>query len=384
MVESSIVTAQDFGPFEGKVWINCAHQGPMPRVATEAAQEAIGWKITPYLLTSERFSEVPGRLREALGRLVGVSPKDIILANSASYGLHLLANGFPWRPGDELVLVRGDFPSVTLPWLALERRGVEVRFVEPGEQGLRIEDLAKSFTERTKLFCTTWVHSFTGRAIDLETVGECCRTRGVRFVLNGAQAFGTRPIDLSRSSIDAITGVGFKWLCGPYGTGFCWMKPELREKLEYNQAYWLAMQTADDLGKVVDPQAGPKQDLGARRYDVFGTANFFNFMPLTAAVEYLLDKGIAPIARQNATLVSRLIEGLDERKYHVLSPRSGSSRSTLIIVSYRDPNRNESLYEGLRERGVYASFRRGNLRFSPHLYNTEEDIDAALAFLNEA
>lgn len=379
----TFIPAQDFGPFEGKIWINCAHQGAMPRVAVEAAQEAIRWKSAPYQLTTERFSLVPRKLKEALGRLIGAPPEDIILGNSASYGLHLLANGFPWKPGDEVVLVRGDFPSVTLPWLALERRGVGVRFIEPGDEGLQSEDLVSFLTERTKVFCTTWVHSFTGRAIDLEAVGESCRSRGVRFVLNGAQAFGTRPIDLSSSKVDAVTGVGFKWLCGPYGTGFCWMKPELREALIYNQAYWLAMQTADDLGKV-DHQLGATTDLGARRYDVFGTANFFNFKPLTASVEYLTGKGIARIAEHNANLVTRLIDGLDGRKFRVSSPRSGVSRSTLVLMSHHDPNRNESIYHGLLERGIYAAFRKGNLRFSPHLYNTEEDVDAALSFLNEA
>ncbi len=373
----AFVPAQDFGPFDGRIWINCAHQG------VDAAHEAIRWKSAPYQLTTERFSRVPRKLKEALGRLIGAPAEDIILGNSASYGLHLLANGFPWEPGDEVVLVQGDFPSVTLPWLALERRGVAVRFIEPGGEGLQSEDLVGHFTERTKIFCTTWVHSFTGRAIDLEEVGEPCHLRGVRFVLNGAQAFGTRPIDLSRSSVDAVTGVGFKWLCGPYGTGFCWMKPELREALEYNQAYWLAMQTADDLGKV-DHQLGATTNLGARRYDVFGTANFFNFMPLTAAVEYLLDIGIARIAKHNAELVSRFIEGLDRRKYSVSSPRSGASRSTLVILSHQDPNRNETICHGLLGRGIYAAFRKGNLRFSPHLYNTEEDVDAALSFLNEA
>jgi selenocysteine lyase/cysteine desulfurase len=61
-------------------------------------------------------------LRRALGRLLGVPAEEVILGNSASYGLHLLANGLPWRDGDEILLVRGDFPSVLLPWLTLESR----------------------------------------------------------------------------------------------------------------------------------------------------------------------------------------------------------------------------------------------------------------------
>ena len=85
--------ARDFGPFEGKTWINCSHQGALPRVAVEAAEEAIRWKQAPHNLTSDRFTEVPAVLRQTLARLIGAAPQDIVLANSASYGLHLLANG---------------------------------------------------------------------------------------------------------------------------------------------------------------------------------------------------------------------------------------------------------------------------------------------------
>src|SRR5262249_1487279 len=121
----------DFGPFDGKVWLNCAHQGPLPRVAADEARQAITWKVRPFELTAERFAEVPARLRHALGRLLGAPADEIILGNSASYGLHLLANSLPLGEGDEVLLVHGVFPSVLLPWLVLERRGVRVRYVHP-------------------------------------------------------------------------------------------------------------------------------------------------------------------------------------------------------------------------------------------------------------
>ena len=82
----------EFGPFDGKVWLNCAHQGPLPRVAADEAREAVAWKVRPFKLTAERFAEVPARLRRALGRLIGAPADEIILGNSASYGMHLLAN----------------------------------------------------------------------------------------------------------------------------------------------------------------------------------------------------------------------------------------------------------------------------------------------------
>ena len=339
--------------------------------------EAIAWKQAPYNLTSKRFTDVPARLRSTLSKLLGAPTDEIVLANSVSYGLHLLANGIPLREGDEVLLVRGDFPSVVLPWLGLEKRGVTIRHLDPP---LDSDALAREITPRSRVLSTTWVHSFTGVALDLDAVGAVCRERGVWFIVNGAQAVGARPIDVTSTPIDALVSVGFKWLCGPYGTGFCWMRPTLRESLEVNQAYWLTMQTADDLGKEEDLPT-LRHDLGARAYDIFGTANFFNFMPWTASLEYLLDKGIDNVAAHDAALVDRLIEGLEARGYRVSSPTSGPERSTLVLASHEDRTRNESIHRALGERDIEIAYRRGNLRFSPHLYNTTDDIDRALEAL---
>jgi cysteine desulfurase/selenocysteine lyase len=373
----------DFGPFDGKVWLNCAHQGPLPRVAAEEAREAIAWKVRPFELTAERFAEVPARLRRTLGRLLGVPADEVVLGNSASYGLHLLANGFPWREGDEVLLVRGDFPSVLLPWLGLEDRGVRVRYVRPARHLPDPDELAAALTPRTRVFCTTWVHSFSGVACDLGALGAVCRANGTRFVVNASQALGARPFDASLP-VDAVLGVGFKWLCGPYGTGFVWVRPELLGTLTLNQAYWLAQMTADDLGRddgEVRRAEGPPT---ARTFDVFGTANFFTFKPWAAAIEYLLGVGVERIAAYDQGLVQRFLDGLDPGKYDLLSPREPGRRSTLVFFSHGERARNPALHARLREHGVEVAFRRGSLRVAPHLHNTEGDIDRALELLNTA
>lgn len=375
--------SQDFGPFDHKIWLNTAHQGALPRVAVEQAHEAIAWKIAPYNLTTDRFSAVPPRLKQALGRLIDAPADDIILGNSASYGLHLLANGIRWQAGDEVLLMKGDFPSAILPWLGLQKRGVIVRFIEPRNSVMEVDDLLAHLTPATKLVCVTWVHSFSGFAVDAQALGEVCRAHNVLFVMNTSQALGARPFSVTTMPVDAISNVGFKWLCGPYGTGFCWMRPELRESLDYNQSYWLAMQTADDLAKE-QSEVILREGLGARAYDVFGTANFFNFKPWTASLEYLLDQGIERIQAHDQQLVSRFIAGLDLDQYDLLSPREGPERSTLIFISHKRKEQNAELYRSLIAQEIYPAFRNGRLRFAPHLYNTEANIDAALVALNQA
>jgi selenocysteine lyase/cysteine desulfurase/GNAT superfamily N-acetyltransferase len=373
----------DFGPFDGAVWLNCAHQGPLPRVAAEEAREAIAWKLRPWELTPERFAEVPARLRTALGRLLGAPADEVVLGNSASYGLHLLANSLPWQEGDEVLLVHGDFPSVLLPWLTLESRGVRVRHVRPARHLPDAGELAAALTPRTRVFCTTWVHSFSGVACDLEALGSLCRANGTRFVVNAAQALGARPFDVSLP-VDAVVGVGFKWLCGPYGTGFLWMRPDLLRSLRVQQAYWLAQMTAVDLGKEEGDVRLPEGPPTARTFDVFGTANFFNFKPWAAALEYLLGVGIERTAQYDQQLVQRVLDGLDSRQFDVVSPREPSRRSTLVVFSHKEPARNRLLHAHLRARGIEVAYRRGRLRIAPHLYNSTDDIDRALTILNTA
>lgn len=365
---------EGFPQLADRAWINCAHQGPLPAVAADAAREAIAWKERPWELTTERFGDVPRRLREALGRLLATDPADVILANSASYGLHLLANGLPLDAGDAVLVMDGDFPSNLLPWQGLEGRGVDVRTVAPAADLLTVDEVAAALNPRTRVVCLSWVHSFSGRVAALDDIGTLCRDRGVRLVVNGSQAVGARPLDLSRVPVDALVGVGFKWLCGPYGTGYCWIRPELRERMIYNQRYWLSMQTAEALegGR---GSLEPPADWGARRYDIFGTANFFNYAAWTRSIERILEHGVEAIASHDAGLVDRICDRIDRARYELFVPDPPAERSTLVFLSHRDPSRNRALFERLAGEKVHVSMRSGKLRVAPHFYNSPEQID---------
>jgi cysteine desulfurase/selenocysteine lyase len=374
--------AGDFGGFGGRAWLNCAHQGPLPRVAVRAAERALAQKAAPHRIGDEAFAEVPRRLKGALGRLAGVPADQVILGNSTTYGLHLLTQGVPWRAGDEVLLVEGDFPATIVPWLPLAERGVKVRLLRP-ERGVPDgAQLAAELRPETRLFCTSWVFSFSGQAADLDALGRVCRRRGVTFVVNGSQAVGAAPVGLAGLPVDALVSCGFKWLCGPYGTGFCWLHPDLLASLAYRPAYWLAHAGQDDLGRQVSYRL--RGDLGAARYDVFGTANFLNFMPWTASVEYLLEVGVDRVAAWDQALVERLVQGLDPGRYRLLSPRGGAPRSTLVVLTHHEQARNAALHQELAAAGVDVALRDGNLRVSPHLYNTEADVDRALEVLDAA
>lgn len=371
-----------FGPFGERIWLDTAHQGALPRAARKAGERSLERKVDPHLMSDDSFTEVPRRLKSGLARLIGGRPEDIVLGNSTSYGLHTLAMGLPLRSGDEVLLVHGDFPATVTPWLPLRRRGVEVRMIEPRTGFLTEQDVAEAITPWTRVLCTSWVFSFTGHAVDLYAIGDLCRERGVRIVVNGSQGMGARPLDVGDAPIDAIASCGWKWLCGPYATGFLWLSEELGAEVETDHAYWLSWMAQGDLGSAVSYEL--RDDLGNERLDVFGTANFTAFEPWGEAVEIVLDVGLEHIAEHDQALVERLIGGLPGDRWELVSPREGSGRSALVLIRPADGTPAAGAHSRLREAGVDCALRAGSLRFSPHLYNDPGDIDRALEALAAA
>jgi cysteine desulfurase / selenocysteine lyase len=372
--------AEEFGPFHGRVWLNTAHQGPLPKIAAKAAEEALSQRIRPHEIRDEDFFDVPKRLRQTLGKLIGAGPEEIILGNSTSYGLDLLANGIRWNTGDEILLVDGDFPADIYSWFPAREHGASIRLCEPNGSSITAARLAEEISPRTRLFCCSWVNSFTGHSLDVAAIGEVCRQAGVLFVLNASQALGAQVLNVKNLQVDAVTCCGYKWLCGPYGTGFCWLTPVLRESLMPLHAYWLSMQAGRPLDQMRDYTHGV--DSCATNWDVFCTANFLNFRPWTASVAYIVQAHPEWVALYDQQLIDGFIKGLDRGRYELVSPESGSLRSTLVVIRPLGDIDSSQLLHRLAHAGIDVALREGNLRLSPHLHNTMADMNRVLDVLS--
>ena len=371
---------KDFSLKPGHTWLNVASEGPLPKKADEALQEAIKWKSAPHLLTIPKFQAVPLELKEAISRLLHVDKHDVILGNSATYGLHLLANGLEFKSGDEIILLQNYFPTDILPWLSLRQKGVIVHQLKAKEHVLTPQELKKAINRRTRLVCLPLVHSFTGFKQDVKSIGQLCRSHGIVLVVNLSQAAGAFNIDLGQWEVDAVVCAGYKWLLGPYGTGFCWIRKEIRQQLDYPQNYWISLM--DEASLNAQGEITLKDERSARRYDVFGTANFFNYVPWTASIEYLLSIGLDNVDKHNKALVNELINGLDGERFFLTSPGSLTERTNIIVFSYKDALRNKDLFEFLKGKGFYLAFWKNKLRISPHIYNTSQEMKGLLKALN--
>jgi cysteine desulfurase/selenocysteine lyase len=369
-----------FGPFDGRIWLNTAHQGPLPRVAVAALERCVREKQSPQRLVDERFLELPRRLRSRLARLVGGQPDEVVLGNSASWGLQAIANAFPWRAGDEIALLASDYPATQFPWLLLERRGVQIRWLEFPDATPDPVGLVSGLGPRTRIVCLTWVDSYTGRRLDIASLGAACRGRGVHVVVNATQAVGAIPVDVKALDVDALSASGFKWLCGPYATGFAWISPRLLEVLQPIQSYWLAQQDDAVIDLSSRVEARLRDDLGARGLDVFGTANFFNFDPWLASLDMLLQMGPVAVAEHDSNLVSRLLQGLRRLGAIVVTPVDPDVRAG--IVAFDVPGiAAEDVVRNLADAGIDVCVRLGHVRVSPHVHNTLGDIDTLVSAL---
>jgi len=372
---------KDFYDFQDVIWLNAASEGPLPKVAAEALREAIHWKSAVHLLDIPKFIKVPVELKSSIAELINVDSRDVILGSSASYGLHILANGIKWQAGDEVLVMQNDFPTNILPWLGLERKGVIVKQIKPRERMLQAEEIQEEITPRTRIICLSHVHSFSGHRLEVEEISKLCRSHGIKFVLNIVQSLGNMPLNIRSMNVDAVVAVGYKWLCGPYGTGFCWIKEDFRRELDLNISYWSSYLTEEEL-KNEGPLVNKNQN-SARKYDTFGTANFFNYVPWTAAIRYWLKIGIDQVHEYNQSLIDQLIQNLDQTKYKIISPVDQEKRTNLFVFSHQNSERNEEIFETFKKKKIFPAIWKGNIRLTPHIYNTIEDIDKVLFVLNQ-
>lgn len=366
-------------PKSDLIWFDTAAQSPLPFVAVEAAMRALNWEARPDTMPLDADVVVPRRLKEAISALIGAQRDEIVLGNSATYGLNLLAQSLKLKEGDEVVLVHGDFPSTILPWLPLVQSGVSVRLISPSDQHLSVDDVRGALSPRTKVFAASWVNSFTGAVMDMNAIGEVCRKSSVTFILNASQAVGALPIDVSQAPVDAVVSCGQKWLCGPNGTGFCWVSGALRDRLQLVQIYYKTAQAANGATSMRDYRVADGR--GGAGMDVFGYGHFMSFGALAAAVELLTSIGPNIIANYNRDLVERILDGLDRKRFGLIGPKQTGSRSALVLLKVLDGS-TEHVCAALAGAKVKFSLREGNIRLSPHFFNTASEVDAVLAVLN--
>ncbi len=315
-------------------------------------------------------------LRRSAAALLGADTDEIALVHNTSEGVNLVAEGFPWQSGDNVVTLENEFPTNQYPWLNQARRGVETRRVPVGLDGIQIDAIARACDDRTRIVTISWVSYCTGWRADLDGLAELVHQRGALLFVDAIQGLGVLPLDVRKTPIDFLAADGHKWLLGPEGAGIFYVRREHLDRLHPIGVGWNSVVHCHDFARI---------ELNLRntaaRYEG-GSTNMVGMIALASSVDLLLGLGQAAIAARIEETTDAACERLQSMGARIVSNRAPGRKSGIVVfeIPSRDPM---ELRQRCLEKGVVLSCRSGRLRISVHGYNNGEDLDRLIDALTQ-
>jgi cysteine desulfurase/selenocysteine lyase len=356
---------EQFPITRNKVFMNHAAISPYPKPVLEAMQKHI-----------EEFSEfgtISGNLddlRKPFAKLVNSKPDEIALVPNTSTGLNIVANMLDYPSGSNVVVADIEYASVVYPWLK-KRRKVNVRYVKNVDGRILLNDVKKAVDDKTVVIAFSHVEYANGFRNDLGSLAEIAHEHGAFLLVDAIQSAGAMRIDIKQEDVDFLTAACYKWLLGPAGAGFLYVRKELVEKFEPPFVGWASAKP--EVFETIDLWDIWTLDLSetASRFEV-GSPSIISFIGASAAIQLLLNVGIASIEWRILHLTEHLIDEMERHGFKSQTPRDEECRSGITNFLIDRP---EERVEQLFKKGIMVSARAHGIRVSPHFYNTEEEID---------
>ncbi len=341
---------------------------PLPRPARDALIDWAQNAATEGDTVWPSWSRQVAALRDLAAGLMGARPAEVALIRNTTEGISLVAEGFPWQQGDNVVTLADEFPSNQYPWMNLASRGVATRRV-PTQQGrVDLEQLEAACDRRTRIVSVSWVSYSSGWRNDLSRMADLAHRRGALLFIDAIQGLGVLPLDLAQTPVDFLAADGHKWLLGPEGAGVFYIREEHLNRLRPLGVGWNSVAHAHDFSHielVLKPTA--------ERYEG-GSQNMAGLIALRASMQLLAEAGIPAISQRIFETTELACDRLQTIGAVIRSDRSAERRSGIVVFDL--PGRDlQAVRQACLERGVVLSFRGGLLRISPHAYNNSADIE---------
>jgi selenocysteine lyase/cysteine desulfurase len=347
------------------VYLNTGASAPLPRPVAEAVQGFVERHGYDSPATGDMYQcafDAYDEAREAVADLVGATESEIALTQSTTDGINRIACASEWESGDAVVTTDVEHPSGELPWRRLaDLFGVEVRVVETDRGRLDTDDVAAVLDDDVRLVslsATDWEY---GCRLPVRAVTELAHDVDARVLVDAVQAVGQRPVDLAEWGADFVAAAGHKWLLGPWGAGFLYVREGAEEWLTPRAIGYRGLAAADDGEYEYKP--------GAQRLEV-ATANPAPYAGLVEAIEGAQAAGVESRVARIEELTDYLKSRLGDDQ--LLSPRE--FHSGLVTVAVDDP---QGTVDRLDDAGVKVRVIPSIdcVRASVHAFNTRDDLD---------
>jgi len=310
-------------------------------------------------------------------QLIGADPAEIAFVRNTTEGINLVAEGFPWQSGDNVITLADEFPSNQYPWLNLGSRGVECRRVVPQNGRVELADIAKACDARTRMISISWVNYAYGWRNDLDALAELAHARGALLFVDAIQGLGMFPLDVGRTPVDFLAADSHKWLLGPEGAGLLYVRRKHLDLLRPLAVGWNSVKHANDFQRI---ELIVKET--AARYEG-GSYNMAGIHAMGASLELLLHYTREEIGARLLATTDEACRRLTAAGATVHSHRDAGHGSGIVAFDLSGKD-SMAVRKHLLARNVATGCRAGKVRISPHAYTNDEDIERLIAAVEEA
>jgi cysteine desulfurase/selenocysteine lyase len=350
-----------------KIYLDTAYVSPYALPVIQASQQYLEDRKAGNSGRVEDWMGVLQTAREKLASIIGASRDEIALTTNTTEGTNIVANMLDLKPGDNIVWDEMDHSTNKLVWTNLaERKGAECRIVKSKAGTTSFEDYERVVDRRTRVISISLVTHNSGYRYDLEAMANLAHANGAFLHVDAAQAAGSIQIDAHQSGVDFLTAGTYKWLLGPAGLAFFYIRSDLIPQLEPLYRGWMQIDSEET------SELSDQRYKDARKYQT-ATINFHGVSELIAALEILHSMGMAAVEAHNLKLRSLLWQGLADLGLEMYTPAGARSG---IVTCRLDESSELDRY--LVEQGVIVTERNNLVRFSAHIFNNEDDIHAAV------
>ncbi|MEA1888872.1 MAG: aminotransferase class V-fold PLP-dependent enzyme [Pseudomonadota bacterium] len=361
------------------IYLNHAAVSPLPMRTGEAVKTFVDEYVqlgTKNYLSWAKHAE---QLHTDLADFINASSADeIALLKNTSEAISVVAMGFPWQAGDTVLSSDEEFPSNRIPWQALANQGVVFKEINLRQLGKSPEQaLIDAMDDSTRMLAISAIQYASGLRLDLEILGKACKERDIAFCVDAIQMLGAFPVDVEAANIDFLMADSHKWLLGPEGIALFYCRKKWQSMIKLFQYGWHMIDNYGDFnGRDWQPASS------ARRFEN-GTPNIIGIRAFAASLSLINEIGIDNIESRILHHTRFMHEIISNS--HNLEPVYTDNASMMSgIVTFKHCNCPASeLFHYLRENDIMCAERGGGVRFSPHVYNTDEEIISALKLAND-
>jgi selenocysteine lyase/cysteine desulfurase len=373
-----------------KSWAYFDHAAvsPIPQRTAKAMQNWVDQASCDGDVPWLQWSKKANMARTLASRLLHCNTNEIALIPNTTYGINIVAMGFPWKPGDSLVIPENEYPSNLLPWKSLTRLGVEIRTIRVDPSGaIDIDRIRQAIDHTTRLVTVSWVGYATGYRIDLGELCDVVHRSGAKLFVDAIQGMGIFDLDTRDIPIDYAAADGHKWMLGPEGAGVLYIRESNLEQLAPIMLGWNSVEASYEFHS-----DGSRLKKDASRYEG-GSANLIGLIGFSESLSLLLelrgdqdqeDNWVASKVLENAARVRDAIRTAGGILNYAEPARWDASTGSGIVNFHMPGKEPMMVRKTLLESGVVISVRHGNLRAATHAYNNDEDIERLKNALRDA